>query len=152
MLSRSFRAIHPLMQDSDARMVILPGIVDVIFRHKMDWFYRRHYTLPFVLVVPPIATWQNLTGYIMLYMILSLAFPIVIFILSDQGLTKIVLGLSLAFSIISIIMFVPLDLSLSLQNITSSSARWFVNTLRPTTSPDHWFFGRGYGQKVLDSE
>jgi hypothetical protein len=76
----------------------------------MDWFYRRAYTLPFLAtIVPPIATWKNLTGYIMLYMILSLAFPIVIYILSDQGLTKIVLGLSLAYSIINFIMFVRLD-------------------------------------------
>jgi hypothetical protein len=92
-------------------MVILPGILDVIFRHKMDWFYRRHYTLPFVEnIAPNIATWQNLTGYIMLCTIFMLAIPIVIFILSGQGHKEIVSGITLASTIIGVIMFVPLDL------------------------------------------
>jgi hypothetical protein len=102
-------------------MVILPGIVDVIFRHKMNWFFRHPYTLPFLAkIVPPLATWRNFTGYNVLYAILSLVFPIVIYILSDRGLTKIVLVLSLAFGIINFTMFVPLDLQLSVQNITFS--------------------------------
>jgi hypothetical protein len=72
----------------------------------MDWFYRRLYTLPFVAkIVPP--TWPKITGYIILYMILSIAFSIGIYIFSEEGQNKIAIRLSLANSMIGLVMFVP---------------------------------------------
>jgi hypothetical protein len=89
-------------------MVILPAIVDVIFRQKMDWFYRHLYTLPFHVQKPN--TLPKVTGYRLLYIIFNIVFPIWICISSYQGQRKIAFGLGLATVIINVILFVLLDL------------------------------------------